>query len=194
MGRYYRGNWFKNQTLKKIFFYFFSGLTKQWDLSHYDNLKYPASKYFDPDNGKGVTHLDVNSQFLATGHGNLVLIWSLDTANILSEAICLDSQLDFIGTLALSRASRLTMITRFNGFLRVYNDIYQSKFEEYKLDALPRNASLSSEAFVYSYQFQDSCPFFWHYRLCITKICSYGIEKHMFDMKREVGCIFQVKN
>ncbi len=71
----------------KLFVGLASGLTKLWDLSNYDNLKYPATKYFDPDNGKGVTHLDVNSKYLATGHGNLVLIWSLDSAAILSEAI-----------------------------------------------------------------------------------------------------------
>ena len=74
-----------------------SGLTKLWDLSNYDNLKYPATKYFDPDNGKGVTHLEINDKYLVTGHGNIVLIWSLDTAAILSEAVALDSQFDFIG-------------------------------------------------------------------------------------------------
>ena len=76
-----------------------SGLTKQWDLSNYDNLKYPATRYFDPDNGKGVTHLETNDKYLVTGHGNIVLIWSLDTAAILSEAVGLDSQFDFIGSL-----------------------------------------------------------------------------------------------
>ena len=44
-----------------------SGLTKQWDLSNYDNLKYPPTKYFDPDNGKGVTHLETNDKYLVTG-------------------------------------------------------------------------------------------------------------------------------
>ena len=76
-----------------------SGLTKQWDLSNYDNLKYPATRYFDPDNGKGVTHLETNDKYLVTGHGNIVLIWSLDTAAILSEAVGLNSQFDFIGSL-----------------------------------------------------------------------------------------------
>ena len=147
-----------------------SGLTKQWDLSNYDNLKYPATKYFDPDNGKAVTHLDINEKYLATGHGNIVLIWSLDTAAILSEAIALDSQYDFIGSMALSRDKRITMITRFNGFLRVWDDIFISRSEEYKLDALPKKASLSSEAFVYSYQYQDECPWFWNYKLCMIKV------------------------
>lgn len=151
-----------------------SGITKQWDISSYENLKYHASKMFNPDNGKGVTHLDANHQYLATGHGNLVLIWSLETANILSQAIALDSQLDFIGTLALSRLNKLVMITRFNGYLRVYEDLYDSKFEEYKLEPLqnlrPKCASLSAEAFVYSFQYQDPCPWFWHFRLCVIKV------------------------
>jgi hypothetical protein len=47
------------------------------------------------------------------------------------------------------------MITRFNGFLRVYDDIFLSRFEEYKLDAVPKKASLSSETFVYSYQIEE---------------------------------------
>ena len=104
-----------------------SGLTKKWDLSNYDNLKYPATKYFDPDNGKGVTHLEINEKYLVTGHGNIVLIWSLDTAAILSEAVALDSQFDFIGSLALCHDKKLTMITRFNEYLRVYDDIFISR-------------------------------------------------------------------
>ena len=47
------------------------------------------------------------------------------------------------------------MITRFNGFLRVYDDIFLSRFEEYKLDAVPKKASLSSETFVYSYHIEE---------------------------------------
>lgn len=151
-----------------------SGITKQWDISSYENLKYHANKMFNPENGKGVTHIDANQEYLATGHGTLVLIWSLETANMLSQAIALDSQLDFIGTLALSRLNKLIMITRFNGYLRVYDDLYDSKFEEYKLEPLqnmrPKCASLSAEAFVYSFQYQDPCPWFWHYRLCVIKV------------------------
>ena len=92
---------------------------------------------------------------LVSGHGNVVLIWSLDTSAILSEAVGLDSQFDFIGSLSLCHEKKLTMITRFNGFLRVYDDIFVSKFEEYKLDAVPKKASLSSETFVYSYQIEE---------------------------------------
>ena len=58
-------------------------------------------------------------------------------------------------TLALCHEKKLTMITRFNGFLRVYDDIFLSRFEEYKLDAVPKKASLSSETFVYSYQIEE---------------------------------------
>ena len=47
------------------------------------------------------------------------------------------------------------MITRFNGFLRVYDDIFLSRFEEYELDAVPKKASLSSETFVYSYHIEE---------------------------------------
>ena len=92
---------------------------------------------------------------LVSGHGNVVLIWSIDTSAILSEAVGLDSQFDFIGSLSLCHEKKLTMITRFNGFLRVYDDIFVSKFEEYKLDAVPKKASLSSETFVYSYQIEE---------------------------------------
>ena len=58
-------------------------------------------------------------------------------------------------TLALCHEKKLTMITRFNGFLRVYDDIFLSRFEEYKLDAVPKKASLSSETFVYSYHIEE---------------------------------------
>jgi len=172
-----------------------SGLTKQWDLSNYDNLKYPATRYFDPDNGKGVTHLETNDKYLVTGHGNIVLIWSLDTAAILSEAVGLDSQFDFIGSLALCHEKKLTMITRFNGFLRVYDDIFLSRFEEYKLDAVPKKASLSSETFVYSYHIEeeeetDFVPNVTHI-LSIIKVRSHGIEKHKFDSKKEIHLIIQ---
>ena len=60
-----------------------------------------------------------------------------------------------IQTLALCHEKKLTMITRFNGFLRVYDDIFLSRFEEYKLDAVPKKASLSSETFVYSYHIEE---------------------------------------
>ena len=42
-----------------------SGLTKAWDISNFDNFKYPATKYFDPDHGKAVTHLDKNDKVMS---------------------------------------------------------------------------------------------------------------------------------
>ena len=41
-----------------------SGLTKKYDLCNYDNFRYPASRFYDPDNGKGVTHLSKNEKYL----------------------------------------------------------------------------------------------------------------------------------
>ena len=62
------------------------------------------------------------------------------------------------------------MITRFNGFLRVYDDIFVSKFEEYKLDVVPKKASLSSETFVYSYHLEGENGSDLIHILCIIKV------------------------
>ena len=86
-----------------------------------------------------------------------------------------------IGSLALCQDKKLTMITRFNGFLRVYDDIFVSKFEEYKLDVVPKKASLSSEAFVYSYHLNGDVSENPHsenetdliHILCIIKVIFY---------------------
>lgn len=148
-----------------------SGLTKEWDLSNYDNFKYPASKYFDPDNGKGVTHLAKNNTYLATGHGDLAILWSLDTASRLSQCITMDSQFDFIGQLALSRDNQLSLVTRFNGFFRVYRDVFVNNYEEHKVEPLPKKASLSARALVFSYQYQkESCPWLWHFKLGVYRV------------------------
>ena len=174
-----------------------SGLTKKWDISNLDNFKYPATKYFDPDNGKGVTHLDKNDTVLASGHGDIVLIWSLDTSCILSGSICLDSRLDFVGQLALSSASMLTVLTRFNGYLRVYKDYYVAKYDEMKLEAVPKKVSLTKEALIYSYSYQESpdiLPWFWTHKLNILKLNDADCKQmktHTIDLSREIAWIFQ---
>ena len=93
------------------------------------------------------THI---SQKLIIGSG-----W---TQNIQSKSLRAKTNHKFLTsylTLALCHEKKLTMITRFNGFLRVYDDIFLSRFEEYKLDAVPKKASLSSETFVYSYHIEE---------------------------------------
>ena len=104
-----------------------SGLTKRYDLTNFDNFKYPASRFYDPDNGKGVTHLSKNDTFLATGHGDMVLIWNLDSASIVSESVTLDSQYDFIGHMVLAQTNKLIMLTRFNARLRIYDDLFHNR-------------------------------------------------------------------
>ena len=169
-----------------------SGLTKVWDMANFDNFKYPATKYFDPDNGKGVTHLDKNDTVLATGHGDFVILWNFDTSSPLQE-IGLDARLDFIGQLALSSGSMLTILTRFNGYLRVYKDVYIAKYEEVKLDRVPKKVSLTKNALVYSYHYQDELPWFWHFKLHILKLHSdtSQMKSHVIDLNREVAWIFQ---
>ena len=178
-----------------------SGLTKAWDISNFDNFKYPATKYFDPDNGKAVTHLDKNDKVLATGHGDIVLIWSLDSSSILSGSICLGSRMDFIGQLALSNKTMVTILTRFNAYLRIYKDYYIGKYEEIKLDVTPKKVSLTKEALVYSYFYQDELPWFYHHKLSIVKLdqqesslsggSDISAKHHVIDLNREVAWIFQ---
>ena len=100
----------------------------------------------------------------------MVLIWNLDSASIVSGAVTLDSQFDFIGYMVLSQTDQLIMLTRFNGRLRIYKDLFQNKYGEHVLDVVPKKVSLSSYALAFSYQYQDECPWFFHYKLTIYRV------------------------
>ena len=113
---------------------------------------------------------------LASGHGDMVLIWNLDSASIVSGAVTLDSQFDFIGYMVLSQTDQLIMLTRFNGRLRIYKDLFQNKYGEHVLDVVPKKVSLSSYALAFSYQYQDECPWFFHYKLTIYRVSINIIE------------------
>ena len=164
------------QSIKSV--YLFSFLCKYIffaDLSNYDNFKYPASRFYDADNGKSVTHLSKNEKYLATGHGDLVLIWKLDSACIVSQAITLDSAFDFIGRMELTAQNSLVMLTRFNRRLRIYKDLFQNRYKEYIVadhpqNDVPKKISLSAYAFAFSYQYQQELPWFWNYKLTIYKV------------------------
>ena len=137
-------------------------------------------------------------QVLATGHGDMVLIWSLEFSSILSGSICLaSSRMDFIGQMALSSANKVAILTRFNAYLRIYPDYYIGKFEEVKLDVTPKKVSLTKETLVYSYFYQDEqLPWFCHHKLRILKLdddqgsCG-NTSPHVIDLNREVAWIFQ---
>ena len=76
--------------------------------------------------------------------------------------------MDFIGQLALSDKAMVTILTRFNAYLRIYKDYYIGKYEEIKLDVTPKKVSLTKKALVYSYFYQDELPWFYHHKLSIT--------------------------
>ena len=163
------------QSIKSVYLFSFSLYIFFADLSNYDNFKYPASRFYDADNGKSVTHLSKNEKYLATGHGDLVLIWKLDSACIVSQAITLDSAFDFIGRMELTAQNSLVMLTRFNGRLRIYKDLFQNRYKEYIVadhpqNDVPKKISLSAYAFAFSYQYQQELPWFWNYKLTIYKV------------------------
>ena len=70
------------------------------------------------------------------------------------------------------------MLTRFNGRLRIYKDLFQNRYKEYIVadhpqNDVPKKISLSAYAFAFSYQYQQELPWFWNYKLTIYKVIDF---------------------
>lgn len=184
-----------------------NGLVKYWDLSNYDNLKHPPSKLFEPGSvyGEGVTQIAKADKYLATGHNrHLIIIWSLESAAILSKSITVDPSRMMICQIVLSGTCLKLVTKQLYGwplYLRVYENCLESlNFKEYPLgneyNDFRKRISLSSEAMIYSYQYQDEIPWFMTFKIGIIKFKNddhhpdtANVEE--FAVNKEVVAIFQ---